>query len=308
MWNKFATAFRDHHILEAVMDKKANEFRNLKMASMKVQEYAKKFHELMRYAPDDTNTEKKKMYWFRKGLHHGMEMHLAMHDCQNLHALVGKVLRVEKSWLEYEESRDFKRKTTTVPSATEAAQLPAQQQQQYRNPSAGGGGSGQVHTGQYQMTVKTPTPGGQPQRNLARSAPPPTRSCLNHLTAEDAATAPDVAPTEFLVDSVKATVLFDTGAKFSYVSTKFVKERSLPTMPRPKVIITSSPLGEVRRILECKAVPFMIEKQWFLADLMVLESSGIDVILGMDWMAKHKGLVSCNPRFIRLEHPSGVQV
>nr|XP_034594585.1 uncharacterized protein LOC117856298 [Setaria viridis] len=275
MWNKFATAFRDHHILEAVMDKKANEFRNLKMASMKVQEYAKKFHELMRYAPDDTNTEKKKMYWFRKGLHHGMEMHLAMHDCQNLHALVGKVLRVEKSWLEYEESRDFKRKY----------------QDQF-----------------YQMTVKTPTPGGQPQRNLARSAPPPTRSCLNHLTAEDAATAPDVAPTEFLVDSVKATVLFDTGAKFSYVSTKFVKERSLPTMPRPKVIITSSPLGEVRRILECKAVPFMIEKQWFLADLMVLESSGIDVILGMDWMAKHKGLVSCNPRFIRLEHPSGVQV
>jgi uncharacterized MnhB-related membrane protein len=35
---------------------------------------------------------------------------------------------------------------------------------------------------------------------------------LNHLTAEDAASAPDVALGEFLVDSVLATVLFDTGA------------------------------------------------------------------------------------------------
>nr|TKW37908.1 hypothetical protein SEVIR_1G080000v2 [Setaria viridis] len=41
--------------------------------------------------------------------------------------------------------------------------------------------------------------------------------CPNHLTAEDAAAAPDVALGEFLVDSIKATVLFDTGAKFSYV-------------------------------------------------------------------------------------------
>jgi hypothetical protein len=28
----------------------------------------------------------------------------------------------------------------------------------------------------------------------------------------------------------------------------------------------------------------------------------------MDWLAKHNGMVSCNPRFIQLEHPNGTKV
>jgi hypothetical protein len=131
---------------------------------------------------------------------------------------------------------------------------------------------------------------------------------LNHLTTEDAAAARDIALGVFLVDSVLATVLFDTGAQFSYISTKFVKERSLPTKPRSRPILTSSPLGENRSTLECRGVKLVFEAQRFTTDLTVLESTGIDVILGMDWLARHNGMVSCNPRFILLEHPSGTKV
>jgi hypothetical protein len=142
---------------------------------------------------------------------------------------------------------------------------------------------GQNHNSQFQTPAKPPAPGGQPPRSQQRTAQPPaTRGRLNHLTAEDAATAPDVALGEFLVDSVLATVLFDTGAQFSYISTKFVKERSLPTKPRPRPILTSSPLGEKRSMLECRGVKLVFEGQLFTADLTVLESTSIDVILGMD--------------------------
>jgi hypothetical protein len=92
---------------------------------------------------------------------------------------------------------------------------------------------------------------------------------LNHLTAE-AAEALDGALGEFLVYSVLATVFFDTGAQFSYMSTKFVKERSLPTKPRPRPILTSSPLGEKRSTLECRGVKFVFEGQLFTVDLTVL--------------------------------------
>jgi hypothetical protein len=51
-------------------------------------------------------------------------------------------------------------------------------------------------------------------------------------------------------------------------------------------------------MLECRGVKLVFEGQLFTADLTVLESTGIDVILGMDWLAKHNGMVSCNPRFI----------
>ena len=41
----------------------------------------------------------------------------------------------------------------------------------------------------------------------------------------------------------------------------------------------------------------------------MLKSDGdIDVILGMDWLTKHKGLISCFPRSVNLEHPSGMRV
>jgi hypothetical protein len=44
------------------MDMKADEFRHLKMGGMSMQEYANRFQKVMRYVPDDTNTEKKKVY------------------------------------------------------------------------------------------------------------------------------------------------------------------------------------------------------------------------------------------------------
>jgi hypothetical protein len=45
-------------------------------------------------------------------------------------------------------------------------------------------------------------------------------------------------------------------------------------------------------------VKLVYEGKLFTTDLTVLESTGIDVILGMDWLAKHSGMVSCNPGFL----------
>ena len=43
-----------------------------------------------------------------------------------------------------------------------------------------------------------------------------------------------------------------------------------------------------------------------MADLIILKLDGdIDVILGMDWLTKHKDLISCSPRAINPEHPGG---
>jgi len=67
-------------------------------------------------------------------------------------------------------------------------------------------------------------------------------------------------------------------------------------------------LGEKRCDQLCREVRMVIEHHQFLADLTVLEHSGIDVILGMDWLTKHKGLVSCAPRFVELTHPDGDRI
>ena len=31
----------------------------------------------------------------------------------------------------------------------------------------------------------------------------------------------------------------------------------------------------------------------------------LDVILGMDWLTIHQGIISCSPRYVQVTHPSG---
>jgi hypothetical protein len=113
---------------------------------------------------------------------------------------------------------------------------------------------------------------------------------------------------KFLVCGTSALVLFDTGATGSYVTSRFVNKLSLPTTTRTNPIITSSPLGDIRCTLLCKGVDVVIQGHRFYGDLTVLPSHGIDVILGMDWITAHKGVISTSPRLVTLVHPNGTRV
>jgi hypothetical protein len=65
---------------EGVMDAKVEEFRNISQGSQKVQEYTTHFTRMMRYAPRETDTEKKKkMYYFKKGLNSHLKVALSGH-------------------------------------------------------------------------------------------------------------------------------------------------------------------------------------------------------------------------------------
>jgi hypothetical protein len=69
--------------------------------------------------------------------------------------------------------------------------------------------------------------------------------------------------------------------------------------------VTISPLGTTRSTKIYKGLRITIEGITFLADLTLLPSEGLDVILGMDWLTLHKGVISCSPRYVEITHPSG---
>jgi hypothetical protein len=154
--------------------------------------------------------------------------------------------------------------------------------------------------------ARAPAPGGRPPQ----VAPPPAagRGRLNHLTEEEAADAPDVVIGKFLFCGTSALVLFDTGATGSYITSRFLNKFSLPTTTRSIPIITSSSLGDIRCTLLCKGVEVVIQDHTFYGDLTVLPSHGIDVILGMDWITAHKGVISTSSRLVTLVHPDGTRV
>ena len=89
------------------------------------------------------------------------------------------------------------------------------------------------------------------------------------------------------------------------LSTKFAQEHNLPITPQRVPIDTSSPLGNIRCTKRCQGVNITIEGHPFLANLTLLPSDGLDVILGMDWLTQHKGVISCSPWYLEITHPSG---
>jgi hypothetical protein len=46
----------------------------------------------------------------------------------------------------------------------------------------------------------------------------------------------------------------------------------------------------------------------FVFNHIVLESKGIDVILGMDWLSKHKVLIDCSKKSVKLTTPEGKEI
>jgi hypothetical protein len=105
---------------------------------------------------------------------------------------------------------------------------------------------------------------------------------VNHVAVEDAQEAPDVIIGMILVNDNNAIVLFDSGASHSFVSPSFVQKYNMPLSMLKNRMIVSSPRGDMHVRHVCSKVSILIRGVEFLANLIVLESKGIDVILGLD--------------------------
>jgi hypothetical protein len=46
----------------------------------------------------------------------------------------------------------------------------------------------------------------------------------------------------------------------------------------------------------------------FVVNLIILKSKGIDIILGMDWLSKHRVLINCAKKSIKLTTPDGKEL
>jgi hypothetical protein len=73
-------------------------------------------------------------------------------------------------------------------------------------------------------------------------------------------------------------------------------------------MIVSSPGGDMPVRQLCPKVNLKIRGVDFVANLIVLESKGIDVILGMDWLSKYKVLINCVKKSVKLTTPEGKEI
>jgi hypothetical protein len=109
---------------------------------------------------------------------------------------------------------------------------------------------------------------------------------VNHVNVEEVYEEPDAVIGTFLLNNFSALVLFDTGASHSFISRVFVDRNKIPTSTINRPIKINSPGGEMIATYGCPHLTLEIGAHSFPTSLIVLESQGLDIILGMNWMTE----------------------
>nr|CAD40007.3 OSJNBb0052B05.10 [Oryza sativa Japonica Group] len=139
----------------------------------------------------------------------------------------------------------------------------------------------------------------------SNSTAPASKARVNHVAAAEAKDAPDVILGTFFVNSVPATVLFDSGATHSFLSMSFAGNHGMEVEDLRRPLMVSTPSNQALSLQRSPSVRIEIQEVPFLANLILLESKDLDVILGMDWLARHKGVIDCANRKVTLTSNDG---
>ena len=101
-----------------------------------------------------------------------------------------------------------------------------------------------------------------------------------------------------------ASVLFDPGSTFSYVSSSFATCLDLYCDLLDVPILVSTPVGEsviVEKVYRSCLVTFVGSNTH--VDLIILEMVDFDVILGMTWLSQNFAILDCNAKTMTLAKP-----
>ncbi|GJY06111.1 putative reverse transcriptase domain-containing protein [Tanacetum coccineum] len=121
------------------------------------------------------------------------------------------------------------------------------------------------------------------------------------LRAKKARQDPNIVTGTFTLNNPFATILFDSGADYSFVSTTFIPLLGLEPSDlgfRYEIKIASGQLVEMDKVIKgCKVE---IEGHVFGIDLIPFGHGSFDVIIGMDWLSNYKAKIICHEKVVRI--------
>ncbi|GKC02055.1 reverse transcriptase domain-containing protein [Tanacetum coccineum] len=112
---------------------------------------------------------------------------------------------------------------------------------------------------------------------------------------------PNVVTSTYSLNNLYATVLFDSGADFSFISTKFaplLNEKPSIANLGYVIEVTNGKKEEVDRIF--RSCRLELGDSIFLIDLIPLGQGSFDEIVGMDWLSNQKAVIMCHEKIVRI--------
>ena len=284
-WDQFQQEFTDRFFPQSHKDSKIEEFFKLEQKNMTVSEYEKKFSELVRLVPYIQADEILKCKRFLSRLQHRIRVHLSVVPQNRFGDLVEAAMRVEQSTTTMYQSRQESKSKRSAPSKSQ------QSSGQYNKKKGKGRG----------CRGRGSAPGMQTEAR--------TQARVYVMTQQDVDAAPDVVTGIISILDHDAYTLVDPGATHSFASKHFLDRFQIKTQPLEGRMRVSLPAGDPLfsdRVVRDSRV--LIGGQEFPADLVALDMWDFDVVLGMDWLSRHRATLDCYKKEVKLHIPGKLEV
>jgi hypothetical protein len=128
---------------------------------------------------------------------------------------------------------------------------------------------------------------------------------VNQVSVDATPDGDDIVLGMFYINSIHATILFDSGATHSFMSARYANTNEVPLLNMRKPMIVITPKGPIEANQMTRRLTLTIMGREFGTTAIILEASTIDLILGMSWLRKAKAIIACGRGTIELTSPKG---
>ena len=129
------------------------------------------------------------------------------------------------------------------------------------------------------------------------------------VTQQAVDATPDVVTGTISLFDIDAHVLVVSEATHSFISREFIKRVGIEMRLTERSMVVSLPTGDsliANRVYRGSKVTTASHE--FEADVIVLDIHDFDIILGMDWLAKHRATVDCYMKEVQFSQPGEPKV
>ncbi|WVZ97495.1 hypothetical protein U9M48_043024 [Paspalum notatum var. saurae] len=153
--------------------------------------------------------------------------------------------------------------------------------------------------------IQGPTPAGGSQGKQKGSAPKTGRVHFIHMDQIPAG-EPVLAGT-FTVNGHPAVVLFDSGATYTFLSKPYALRHGIKMYKLKENYHITAPGSPVTTSLMARQLKVDIGPESFVINSVVLPHQGIDIILGINWMAENDAVLHVGSREVQLKSKKHIE-
>jgi hypothetical protein len=126
---------------------------------------------------------------------------------------------------------------------------------------------------------------------------------VNFTTLSELPEGAPIITGTFSINHHPVIILFDSGATHSFINSKCGIKISVDLYPTSGAYIITTPGGKISSNQIYRKVPIQLGSNLIKIDLLLLDLEGMDVLLCMDWMTRHRVSLDIFSRTVEIDSP-----